>query len=80
MYGIILEAIIRREVHAAAKPPDWLLAAFFRDKEAHVHMHSGDIGIARVEYQRDAHGLPTAACGFRVGDAGRGRQLGAFDV
>ena len=52
MYRVFLEAIIRCQVHAAAKPPYRLAAGLVRDQEAYVHVHGGRERIARMKYQR----------------------------
>ena len=46
------EAVIGRQVHAAAEPPDCRTALFTRDKKAQVHVHGRRVGIARMQHQR----------------------------
>src|SRR5690606_22748163 len=58
MLHIFLEAVIGREVHAAAEPPDCFLVWCSGDEETYIHVHSGHIGIAWMQYQRYAHRFP----------------------
>ena len=80
MPGVILETVIRRQIHAAAEPPHRRLAVFHRDKAAHVHVHGGCVGIARMQHQRHPHGFPAPPGQFRPVCAGRRRQLAAQHV
>ena len=75
--AVILKAIIRCEVHAAAKPPDIFLTCVlgFGNKEAYIHMHRRHVRVVRVKHQRDPHGFPRSASCFRVGDTGCRRQF-----
>ena len=72
---VLLEAVVRREVHAAAKPPD-----VRGRKEPHVEVHRGAIGIERVQHQRDAHRLPGLPCKLGTRGGRRRRQLASFDM
>ena len=79
--GVFLEAVVGRQVHAAAEPPDRLLRrVLLGDEEAHVHVRGRAIGIARMQHQRDAHRLPAAAGQFGAMRGGRRRQLVARDM
>ncbi|MNN72915.1 hypothetical protein D3C81_1889920 [compost metagenome] len=73
--GIFCKAVIRCQVHAAAKPPDCWLAFRGRGKEAHIHVHGRGVGIAWMQYQRHAHRFPIAAGEFRAIRRSRGRQV-----
>ncbi len=44
---------------------------------AHVHVHRGHVGVARVEHQRHTHGLKRRTCQLRPVLRGRWRQLRA---
>src|SRR5690606_11775968 len=47
MRSVLLEPVVRREVHAAAEPPDGRTGVpGVRGKEAHVHVHGGYVRIA----------------------------------
>jgi hypothetical protein len=60
-------AVVRREVHAPAEPPDVTFAlARVRDEHPDVQVHGGRVGIARVQHQRYAHRLPRAPGDFRA--------------
>jgi hypothetical protein len=61
MAHVLLEGVVGRQVHAAAEPPHRILAFGQRDEAAHVQVHGGAIRIARMQYQRHAHGLEAAA-------------------
>lgn len=83
MDHVLFEAIIGRQVHTSSKPPDVRFLTSVRclgDKEADIHMHCRDIGVPRMEHQRDSHSLPSATCGLRVCGAGRRRQFVAHDM
>src|SRR5258705_8472143 len=67
------EAVIRREIHAAAKPPGVPGA-----EEAHVHVHGRAIGIARMQHERKSHRVVGAAGKLRASGASRGRQRGSL--
>ena len=77
VHGIFFKAVVRRQVHAAAKPAHGLLAGMPGRNHAHVHVHRGHIGIARVEHQRNTHGLERRAGQFGPVLRGRRRQLRA---
>ncbi len=70
---IFLEAVVGREVHAAAEPPE-----VARGEAAHVHVHGRAIGIARVQDQRHAHGFVGEAAELRTRGGGRRRQARAL--
>ena len=80
MPGIFLEAVVGRQVHAAAEPPDRFLARLLGDEEAHVHVRGRAVGVARMEHQRDTHRLPAATRQFGAVRGGRGGHLLAHDV
>jgi hypothetical protein len=77
---VLIEAVVGREVEAAAEPPDRRLAGLLGDEEAHVHVRGGHIGVARVHDQRHAHGAEAAPGQLRPARAGRRRQLVAAHV
>ena len=52
MHGIVVEAVIRREIHATAEPADLLVRARKRGQHAYVHVDRGYVRIARMEHQR----------------------------
>src|SRR5439155_7939504 len=54
--------------------PDRLALRLDREQEPYVHVHGGNIGIARVQYQRRAHGFEGAAGQLGPRGARRGRQ------
>ena len=72
--------VIRREIHAAAEPPDRILGRRMRDEEAHVHVHGRGVGIARVQNERYPGRIPRTACEFRTRRGCRGRQRFPGDV
>jgi len=57
---VFSEAVIGRQVHAAAEPPDRLGVGALGDEAAHVHVHRWHVWVARVEDQRHAHRLEAA--------------------
>ena len=57
---IFSEAVEWGQVKAAAKPPHRRFAFFSRNKEAHVGMRSGRVGVMRMDNERDAHRLEAA--------------------
>ena len=73
MPRVLLEAVVGRQVHAAAEPPDGVAPG--RDEEAHVHVHRRAVGIARMQHQRHAHRLAGAAGELRARGGGRGGRL-----
>ncbi len=80
MHGVFRKAVIGREIHAAAEPPDGITAFFRGDKTAHVHVRGGAVGIARMQHQRNTHGFPFASRQLGAVRGGRGGQLVAGDV
>jgi hypothetical protein len=80
MARIVLEGVIGRQVHAAAEPPHGFFAFLFGDEEAHVHVRGRAIRVARMQYQRDAHGFPAAAGELGPVGGGGGGHLLAHDV
>src|SRR5207245_2891224 len=66
MPRVILEAIAGRQVHAPAKPPDERVALVGRGKETQVHVHRRTVGIARMQHERYAHRLVSAAGKLRT--------------
>lgn len=63
--GIDFKRVVGRQVEAAAKPPDGLVAG--GGEKAHVHVRCRDVGIERVDDDRDSHRLE-----------GPASELGAF--
>ena len=72
--GVFLEAVVGREVHAAAEPHDRLSTARQRGEHAHVHVHRRHVRVRRVEDERDAHRLERRL--GEVGGAVLGRRRG----
>src|ERR1051325_11136722 len=66
---ILREAVIRREIHAAAEPP-----RVARAEKAHVHMDRRAIRIARVQHQRKPHRLVRPSRELRARRARRGGE------
>src|SRR5690606_31642633 len=62
---IVLVAIVGCQVKAAAKPPHRRLAIFLGDEKAHIGVTGRCVGIARMNHQRDTHGLPVSASQLR---------------
>jgi hypothetical protein len=77
MHRVFLEAVVGREVHAPTEPAHRRLPAGGGRDHAHVHVHRGHVGVARVEHQRHAHGLEGCARELRAVLRGRRRQSGA---
>ncbi len=77
---VFLEAVIGRQVHAAAEPEHRVGAVLHRDEHAHVHVHRGGIGVARMEHQRHAHRLPAPAGQLGAVRGGGGRHAVALHM
>src|SRR5207302_2671208 len=73
MAGVVFEAIVGREVHAAAEPPGRR-----RAEEAHVHVHRRAVRIARVQNKRHAHRVVLLAGELRPRRRRRRRQAAAL--
>src|SRR5688572_16553407 len=73
---VFLEAVVGREVHAAAEPPHWIFPS--RGKKPDIEMDRRAVRITWVQDQRDAHRLEGAAGELRARGAGRGRQVAAL--
>ena len=80
VHRVLLEAVVRRQVHAAAEPPDGRDAFAGRGEQAHVHVHRRHIRIARMQHQRHAHHFEAAASQLRPSGARRRRKAIAADV
>ena len=80
VHGVLFEAVEGGEVEAATEPPDRILAVGIGDEETHVGVTSRHVGIARVNHERDPHGLPRFA--GNLGTMGRsgGRELVSVHV
>lgn len=78
--GIGFIAVVGRQVHAAAEPPDRILAFGRGFEEAHVHVHGGRIRITRMQHQRHAHRFPGASRQFRPRSHRRRWQAFALHV
>jgi len=74
MPRVVLVAVIRREVHAAAEPEERRLAFLRGDQQAHVHVHGRAVRIARMHDERHAHRLEAAPGKLRPRRARRWRQ------
>lgn len=77
---VLLEAIIRRQVEPAAKPPYGLSARQFGTDKPHIGMSGRHIGVARVDDQRHAHGPERPSGELRSMSGGRGRQARPEDI
>ena len=69
---VLFEPVVGREIHAAAEPP-----GIARREEAHVHVHGGTVGVARMQHERHAHRLERASGELRARRACRRWQRGA---
>src|SRR6185312_9531990 len=78
--GVLLEAIVGREVEPAAEPPDGRLALLLGDEEADVHVRRGHVGIERMEDEGDAERLEAAPRELRPVNGGRRRKPRAEDM
>src|SRR5690606_11652505 len=74
VHTVLFEAVVGREVEAAAEPPDRRRALRARDEEAHVHVRGRHVGVARVHDQRDRDRLVGAARELRAALGGGGGQ------
>ena len=77
MLGVFFKAVIRREVHTAAKPSHGFAVGGRSCNHAHIHVHGRHIGVAGVKHQGHAHGFKRCASQLGAMLRGRGRQLGA---
>ena len=77
---VFLEAVVRREVGAAAEPPDRIRALLAGDEHAHVHVHRRHVGVERMQHERHAHDLEATSRELRPSRARRGRQALAHHV
>ena len=77
--AIFIKAVMRRQIHAAAKPAGFCIALACRN-HAHIHVHRGRVRVERVEHQRHAHRLERRARQLRPALRGRRRQAGAAHV
>ena len=66
MADVFFEAIIRSEIHAAAKPNHGFACCIDNCEHTHVHVNSGYIGVTRVKNERHTQGLERSACQFRT--------------
>ena len=64
MHCILFKPIVRRQVHAPAKPSHWGLPLRLGHNHSHIHVNRGYVGVARVKHQRQAHGLKRGARQF----------------
>ena len=58
---VFVKAVIRRQIHTAAKPAHRLLTGVAGGNHAHIHVYRRHVRIARVEHQRHAHRLERRA-------------------
>jgi len=77
MDRIRIEPVVRRQVHAATKPGDQRALRRLRGNHAHIHVHRGRMGVARVEHQGDTQCLKGSTYQFRAVLCSRWRQLRA---
>ena len=64
MPSIFFKGIVRRQIHAPTKPEDIFLVGTARrlcNKQAHIHVHGRDVGVARVQDHGHAHRLPATS-------------------
>jgi hypothetical protein len=54
---ILLEAVVRRQVHTAAEPAHRVAPGGHRSEHPHVHVHRRHIGVARMQHERDTERL-----------------------
>ncbi|MPM76418.1 hypothetical protein SDC9_123416 [bioreactor metagenome] len=80
VHRVFIKAVIRRQIHATAKPAHWLFTGLACGNHAHIHVNGGHIGVAWVKHQRHAHGLERRARQFRPVLRGRWRQLRTLHV
>src|SRR5690606_11147556 len=83
MAGIFFEGVARREIEAAAEPEyvRFIVARTRRRQEhADIHVRNGHVGVARMQYQRHAHGLPRPARKLGPVCARRRRQFAAVHM
>src|ERR1700676_948910 len=66
MEHILVVGVVRREVEAAAEPPDFRARERPRHQEPDIAMRGGRMRISRVKYQRQAHRLEGRACDIRT--------------
>src|SRR3546814_11589977 len=77
MLRIVFKSVVRRQVEAAAEPPDWQCVRRFSDEETHVRMHGRHVRIARMKDQRHSHRAKAAPGEFRTILRRRRRQAAA---
>ena len=77
--AVFVKAVVRRQIHAAAKPAGFCIALACRN-HAHIHVHRGRVRVERVEHQRHAHRLERRARQLRPALRGRRRQAAAAHV
>ena len=77
MDRIRIEPVVRRQVHTATKPGDQRALRRLGGDHAHVHVHGGRVGVARVEHQGDTQRLKGRANQFGAVLCGRWRELRA---
>src|SRR6266567_3050827 len=91
MHCVFLEAVIRRQIHAAAEPPRRLRirsgrvaavpgARLRRHEHPHVHVHRRRVGIERMQHERDAHDFEAEPRQMRPRRGRRRRQPLSLDV
>ena len=77
---VVLEAVVRRQIEAAAEPPHRVLARLFGNEESHIGMGCGHIGVARMNHQRNAHRTKSATGQLGARRTGRWRQVRAVYI
>ena len=80
MHAVFFEAVVGRQVHAAAKPGHGRCVLRQGGEHPHIHVHRGHEGVVRVDDQRHAHGLERRAGQLRAVLRGRGRQHTALHM
>src|SRR5690606_6314550 len=80
VHAILVEAVVRGQIIAAAEPPLRFHSRFFGDEEPHIGMAGRCIGIARMNHQRYPERLPRSADQFGAVRGGGGWKLSAEDM
>lgn len=80
MARVVLVAVNRRQIHAAAEPEDRRFAFLERGEHAHVGVHGRAVRIARMHDERDAERLEAASGELRARRARGGRKGVALHV
>ena len=74
MHRVVLEAVVRGQIEAAAEPPADLPIAAIGDEEPQVAVGRGGVWVARVDDQRQRNSLKPLSCELRAPSRRGGRQ------